>query len=147
MSFSYQIFPPYRLVYSIGWGVLTGADVAEHALALRSDDRFDAGFSQLLDFRRTTDIDVTVEDIRRNVSIVPFGPDARRAFLVSDDFAFGMARMYQSHAEPLRGQILVARDLEEAWEWLRVPPDADVRDLCAAMYDALALGEAGTSEP
>ena len=43
---------------------------------------------------------------------------ARRAFVTGSDFAFGMARMYQTLADDLPSEIRVFDDMSEALEWL-----------------------------
>jgi hypothetical protein len=44
-----------------------------------------------------------------------------------------MGRMYQSHAEPQRGRILVTRDVNEAWDWLRPVIEPGARERCETL--------------
>jgi biotin carboxylase len=138
MPARYRIIAGDRLIYSVAYGVLSGADIVAHAFALRNDPEFDASFAQFLDFTHVTDVRITVEDIRRNSAISPFTPETLRVLHVPDEFVYAMGRMYQSHAEPQRGKILVTRDVDEAWEWLRPVIAADVRERCAPLFATMS---------
>ena len=104
---------------STGAGVLTRGDLDEHQERLAKDKDFDPSFSQLMDFLQVTKIEVTPSDVRASAERSVFSPSSRRAILVKDDLAFGLARMFQIHRE-LKGEqgIRVFRELDAALNWL-----------------------------
>jgi hypothetical protein len=91
----------------------------EHQKRLAKDKDFDPKFSQLLDFLQVTEIKFTPEDVRALAIANVFSPTSRRAVLVKDSLAFGLARVFQTHRE-LKGEsgIRVFQELDEAVEWL-----------------------------
>ena len=115
----YKIDKKRRMVLSTGAGVLTRKDLDEHQERLAKDQDFDPGFSQLMDFLQVTKIEVTPSDVRVSAERSVFSPSSRRAILVKDDLAFGLARMFQIHRE-LKGEqgIRVFRELDAALDWL-----------------------------
>jgi hypothetical protein len=117
----YTIDKEHRLVISTGRGVLTKEDVLGHMDRISKDPNFDPDFSQLLDFRSVTAVDFGPEEIRRFAERNIFSPGARRAFLVTNDLHFGLARMFAIHRE-LRGEtgISVFRNHDEALDWIAV---------------------------
>ena len=120
MPAAYIVDADRSLVLSRGWGAVTGADLLMHVRSLRTDPRFQPQFSQLFDFRATTDVRVDAQSVREIAAQNPFGAGARRAFVVANDVAFGMARMYQILTEVSPDELEVFRDLDEALRWLGV---------------------------
>ncbi len=82
-----------RLVATRAWGTITNRELLGHRSALSRDARFAPDFRQLADFGGVTTIDVTAAGIRQTGISSPFGLGARRALVVSQDLAFGLARM------------------------------------------------------
>lgn len=99
--------------------MLTKKDLDEHQARLVKDADFDPSFSQLSDFLQVTRVEVTPDDVRVFAEKGVFSPSSRRAILVKDDLAFGLARIFQTHRE-LRGEpgIRVFRQLDAALTWL-----------------------------
>jgi hypothetical protein len=115
----FKIDKERRLVMSTGSGVVTMADAMAHQTGLLNDPDFDPGFSQLLDLTQVETYQVTIGDVRKLAQAKVFSPDSRRAILVTNDYAFGAARVFES----LRGisgekRIRVFRDLDEALDWI-----------------------------
>jgi hypothetical protein len=73
---------------------------------------------QLADFRFATEVDVTNATIRKIAGLNPFGAGSRRAFVVSSDLAYGLARMYQALTSDALHELRIIRDVHEALEWL-----------------------------
>jgi len=97
---------------------MTDEDVREHQRMLRSDALFDPTYSQLIDMSGITE-DLVDEKTKREISNDPiFAPGARRAWVASEDYSFGMARMYAIAAERQGQTIGVFRKRSEAEEWL-----------------------------
>ena len=115
----YKIDKERRLVLSSGSGTLTLADARAHQEKLSKDPDFDPSFSQIADFSQFTHFDLSSDDIRLMAERSVFSPQSRRAIIVPNDFAFGLARMFQILRD-LAGEkgIHVCRSLEEALDWV-----------------------------
>jgi len=125
VSAFYNIDKKRRLVLSSGYGVLTKADLLGHMDQLSKDPDFDPDFSQVLDFRQITALEIGPEDVRQLAQRNIFSPRSRRAFVVKDDLQFGLARMFEIHRE-LKGEtgIRVFRTFDEAMDWIMVRDSA-----------------------
>jgi hypothetical protein len=119
MPVCYKIDKDRRLVITTGYGVVTRQDIEEHQRSLWMDPDFSCTFSQLADFSRMARMELNAVDMhsfsKRNI----FAPDARRAVIVPNDVAFGLARLF----EILRGSkgengIRVFRTVEEGFVWI-----------------------------
>ena len=119
MPASYTIDKERRLVTSTMTGVLTQAEVLEQVHQLVTDPTVDPAFSQLVDCRQVTELKCSAEEVRQIATTDIFSAQSRRAFLVTDDLLYGLARMYEIHRE-LRGEggIRVFRNVDEAMEWV-----------------------------
>lgn len=118
MPAKYQIDVERKLVISQAWGVVTDDDVREHNRALRADPLFDPTYRQLIEMSGITKDLVDIETKREVSENQFFAPGVRRAWVSSDDFSFGMARMYAVAAEREGQTIGVFRERSEAEEWL-----------------------------
>ena len=118
MPITYTIDPEQKLVFTRIWGAATEDEVAEHNKSLRTDPRFDPHYRQLVDMSGVTAILVSTKVIEETAHDQYFAPGVRRAFVASDDAAFGMARMFALHAEGLGQTIQVFRDRAAAEAWL-----------------------------
>jgi hypothetical protein len=115
---TYSIDVERKLVISLGWGVMTSADVREHRRALRNDPLFDPNFRELVDMSGITEDRVDLGAKQEVSQDQIFAPNVRRAWVASADYSFGMARMYAVAAER-RGQAIgVFRTRKEAEDWL-----------------------------
>ena len=121
VSAFYTIDKERRLVLSSGDGVLTKEDIWGHMDRLSNDPDFNPEFSQVVDFRQITALEVEPEDVRQFAERNIFSPHSRRAILVKDDLQFGLARMFEIHRE-LKGEmgIRVFRTLDEAMDWILI---------------------------
>ena len=124
MPGSYLIDVENRLVYSRGWGILTDDEVASHAGTLRADPRFNPDFRQIIDFSDLTEIRLTVAGIHGVAQINPFRRDARRAFVVPSDVAYGLARMFEGFTNSDPEQFRVFRSVGPALEWVGLDASA-----------------------
>jgi hypothetical protein len=118
MPITYEIDPDQRLVITSIWGPATEDDVAEHNRSLRTDPRFDPTYRQLADMSGVTELLVSTKVIQDTAHDQYFAPGSRRAFVASDDAAFGLARMFALHAEGMGQTIHVFRDRASAEAWL-----------------------------
>lgn len=122
MPGSYLIDVANGIVYSRGWGVITNEQVAEHATTLRADPRFDPGFRQIVDFRELERVQLTGAGVRDIARVNPFRRDARRAFVVGTDEAFGVTRMFGFFTDSDDEQFRTFRFIEPAFEWIGLDP-------------------------
>ena len=118
MPASYKIAAARGVVFTSGSGVLTDEDCFAHVRALSTDPDFKPSMHQLADLTHVTEVRLTAGGIQRLAERVPFGEGSRRAFVVADDVAFGMARMYQILTSDHAHDLTVFRDLDEARAWL-----------------------------
>lgn len=115
----YKIDKERRLVMSTGAGILTMAETLAHQNKLANDPDFDPSFSQLMDFTQVTQIELNANDIRRLAQRSIFSPQSRRAFIMPNDAAYGLGRMYETFRESAGEHgIGVFRSLEEALDWI-----------------------------
>jgi hypothetical protein len=121
---SYWIDADSGIVYTRGWGSITDDDIQAHARALRADARFDASFRQVVDFSEVREIRVTSRGVRDVANVNPFTRDARRAFIVATDEAFGLTRMFGFFTESNPDQFGIFRAVAPAFEWVGLPATA-----------------------
>jgi hypothetical protein len=119
---SYRIDREGRTVFTKASGVVTDADVLEFQKRLGDDPDFETDFRQLADCRAIEEIALTRGGVEEASSRSPFGAGSLRAFVVSGDAAFGMARMFENLRHRARDEVRVFRDVEEARRWLGLPP-------------------------
>ena len=119
MPASYKIDKERRLVMSSASGVFSMADARSHTEKLSKDPDFDPSFSQIADFTQVTRIELSPDDVRILAQRSLFSPNSRRAFIVPNELAYGLARMFEILRE-LAGEkgIGVFRTLEEALDWV-----------------------------
>jgi hypothetical protein len=119
MPADYRIDPKNKRVWSSASGTLTHADLAGHMSRLSKDPQFDPSFSQLIDFRHITKIEVTTEQLIELTETSIFSAASRRALVTLGGVHFGLARMYESY-RTAKGDhaIHVFLDFKEAIDWL-----------------------------
>jgi hypothetical protein len=88
----YKIDKGRRLVLSTGSGVFRRADALGHMEKLLQDPDFDPSYSQIADFTHVSKIDLSVQDIQELSQKSIFSAQSRRAFIVSNDVAYGLGR-------------------------------------------------------
>jgi len=118
MPVTYRIVSQLDLVWSTWDGVVTLEDGLQHNDFLRADPDFHPAMRQLSDARGAESA-VKGPDIRGLARRSAFGPESRRAILVSDDAIFGVSRMYEARAQTA-GEVRVFRELSEALDWLEI---------------------------
>jgi hypothetical protein len=119
MPLFYKIYKERRLVMSTGSGVVTFADGLAHQEKLRKDPDFAPTFSQLMDLSQVIKIEVTSAELARLARASAFAFDSRRAAVVTNDFAFGLARMFEMHRNILGEKgIRIFRNLDAALDWV-----------------------------
>jgi len=125
MPVDYTIDAERQLVYSRAWGEVTDAELLDHQGRLALDPRFNADFSQLLDFVGVTSHGgLTASGIRAIAQRHLYGPHSRRAIATPDATGYGLARMFETYRDIAGGeeQIRVFTSLDDAWKWLGMAP-------------------------
>jgi len=125
VGIEYQIDPARRVVFIRCAGRVSISEVFQAAGQLRADPNFDPAFNALIDFTELTKVDAAyaeVSQFAKSQNGSPFSLHARRVVVAPQDFAYGIARMYQA----LRGEaeFLVVRTHEEASRLLALDRDA-----------------------
>ncbi len=120
MPATYEIDVARRLVLSHVWGVFTAEDLKRHFTSLGADPAFDPTFSQLVDLRDVTDVELDAPAIRRHALERLFRSTARRALVVSTPHHYELARIYAVFAEYASQNVHVFRDMHDAEEWLGI---------------------------
>lgn len=123
MPGSYLIDVANGIVFSRGWGVLADDEIIAHAQTLRADPRFKPTFRQIGTFLDAHKIILTSEAIRSVAMNNPFPRDARRAFVVPTDEAYGLARMFALYLDADPKQFEIFRAMEPALEWIDLDPE------------------------
>ncbi len=115
----YKIDKENRLVMTTGSGTLTMAEAIAHQEKLQRDPEFEPTYAQLIDFSHVTKIELNAEDVHRLAQESIFSPTSRRAILVANDTAYGLARMFEILRETAGDTgIEVYRNLDEALDWV-----------------------------
>jgi hypothetical protein len=121
----YKIDKERRLIVSTATGVFNREESLSHRRRLLADPDFDPSYSQLVDFTNVTQFDLSSEDVRQLAHNSVFAPNARRAFIVASDFAFGLGRMYEMLREGAgENGIRVFRELDDALDWVLAKTEA-----------------------
>lgn len=121
MPADFRIERDNRLVITRAWGVLTDAETRAHYNAIARDPRFDRDFSLLCDLRDVTHIEASRHTLRDLARFSTFAEGTRRAFVVSQDEHFGLARMLQAYCELEGAEVSVFRSITAAHHWLGLP--------------------------
>jgi len=113
-----------RIVFSRVDGVLDFAACKEHMTRLRADPTFQQTYSQVLDFRNVDRLELSPDEVRILAKQTVFSPTSRRAFLVSTDLQFGLARMFGTHRD-INGEgfVGVFRTVDQAADWIGHKPE------------------------
>ena len=123
MPATYRIDIERKMVFTLTTGTLTDADCLKHRDQLLKDPKMDSSFDQLADCTQVTSFEVSTDGVHALADHNPFGEGSRRAFVVSTDHCYGMARMYQALTDHHAHVLTVFRDLATARNWLRLPPE------------------------
>ena len=133
MPSAYVIDSSRRLVLSRSWGVVTGEEMLSLIQAAVTDPHFHPDFSQLVDMRAVSEVEVTTDFVRLFVAKSNLGAASRRALVAGSDVVYGMARIYGTLLDGRPGEFRIFHDLQLALEWLGFSDEsAELRALLAA---------------
>lgn len=117
MPVDYRIDSERRIVFSTGAGAITVQEILAYQKRLGADPAFSSDFSQLFDYREALADQLRTTDIQGLAETDVFSSTSRRAFVVSQDVTFGLARMFEMFRDSTQ-HIMVFRDMDEARQWL-----------------------------
>ncbi len=120
-----EIHASERVVALSVTGELSDEGLLSLPAELRSAPEVEPDFALLIDLRHVVCRDTVTTQAVLDLARVPLvlSPDSRRAVVVSSDFGFGMARMYQAlRQEPPGSDMRVFRNPEKAWQWVICSP-------------------------
>ena len=112
-----------RVVLTFGTGEITDDELKDHHVAMFGDPAFDPGFDQLADFRGAIPR-VSSETVRMIARRSRFASEARRAFVVSSEVAFGLGRMFELSLGAEAETVRLFEDIDEARAWLGLTPSS-----------------------
>jgi len=121
MSYEYAVDTRQRLVRVRMWGPITRPEIMAVVKEMVGDARIGPDFGQLIDVRDVSTATLSNDDLRQ-IAGSDLDPVARRAFVVSEDATYGLARMFGSLREG-RGapeRIAVFTNIYDADAWLGV---------------------------
>ena len=108
-------------------GELRDESVGWWSDAILEDPNYRPGMDRLADYSGLTKLSVTTEGLRRLATAArgfdPLRWGDRLAIVVSGDVGLGVARQYQAMRMESPYEIRLFRNVEEAKEWLAIPPD------------------------
>jgi len=126
MPADFYIDAKHGIVYSKATGVLDRAAVLDHMDRLSQHPEFRPEFNQLLDFRETTKVDLTAEQVQALAMRRIFSERSKRAFVVSSDLQYGLSRVFEAYRN-LAGEkgIRIFREMSQALSLLGLPAEPD----------------------
>lgn len=113
-------FEEYNFLLTSLTGGLEENDFREYVLSLNSYAEGKKGLRELSDCRNVTERSVlkTIA-IRRTAQLETPKPESLLAILINDNILhFGLARVYQTFAAPMRKKIEIFTDFDKALTWL-----------------------------
>lgn len=122
MPIDYQIDSARGIIYTTATGILTNDEVLAYKRRLFRDPAFHGDLVELADVRGIERLEVTPEGIgqfvQQDIADSPKLRGYRLAIVASEDFVFGMARMYQTRTSPHLPNVQVFRSMDDATAWL-----------------------------
>ena len=126
MPVTYRVFPEQQLVHVTMTGPLDVELLAAFVQQLSEDPAAPASFDELVDLREVTTIDVTSGQVQTLASAAHYREGSRRALVVTEGLAFGLARQYglmsQTPGEP-HAAMTVHTEIADALSALDLPDD------------------------
>jgi len=118
MPITFDINSSDRIVVMRVAGVLDEQAVNLARGSIRAHPDFDPSMVQLFDMRCAQQISLSADAVRALAYVSIFDRGARRAFVVGNDFQFGMARMFSLYSEARAQTVEVFREIDSALLWL-----------------------------
>jgi hypothetical protein len=121
MPICFRVDAAARCVFVTGESPVVDDDLTRYQQELATHPDHGPGFHQLVDLRAVDGAGVTAAGVRFAGSLTdafaPYLRDTRCAVVVSEDLAFGMARVFGAHASEAL-EVGVFHEIEEARAWI-----------------------------
>jgi hypothetical protein len=109
-----------RVVYSALHGSISEAEFLRHQSTISSHPGFDPTYSEIVDFRGVTDVQVSPEAIQQLASMGSvFSLESQHIVIAPTGLIDKLARTYQGLAKESRPNLVIVKTPEEAYERLR----------------------------
>jgi hypothetical protein len=119
MPITYRIDQSLGVVFTTAEGELKKEEALAHQEALNTDGDFDPSYNQIVDVRKTTNIDFSASDLLRFYVTKGFSKESRRAIVVGDqETSAGKQLLAQIVTDFGLDRMKVFSDLETACVWL-----------------------------
>ncbi len=123
MPTSYTINAGEHMVRMRAWGVYSDAELRDYYRRVVADTRFRSAYRCLVNLAA---VRVFALDCRVIADVAAWGvfdAGTRRAIVAPSDVAFGLSRMFSTHAAGAGQNVEVFRTEDEAEAWLASPVD------------------------
>ncbi len=118
MPVSYDIDQEAGVVRCDYSGVLDLECVRIYQDELSADPNFDPSYDLLANLQDVDEVNLSSAEMRIISHHSPYDKDTKCAIVTSQDFQFGMLRMYQAIQKKDDDKTMVFRSLTEAHQWL-----------------------------
>ena len=129
MPIETTVYKEPQVIIRTATGQLTFEEVKSAITGVAEMPGYAKGMSAIWDLRKANIYKFTEDDLYRIVEVIKGGIEDRGtgfklALVASEDFEFGMSRMWEAIAQDLPLEIKVFRDMDEARTWV-VEPEED----------------------
>ena len=119
MPVSLHVDRERRIVTSTFYGEVMNEEFMGQATLIRSHPDFNPYFAEIIDFGGVTRTNLSTETIWTMATTKSiFDPGAKHVVIAPADFAFGLARMFQTLAEDSRPNFAIVKSHSEAYRLL-----------------------------
>ena len=118
MPVSVRIDVARRRVEVVASGLLTGEEMLAAQGEIARSPGFDPGFDALFDLAAVSSVQMSAVKVRIVSDNTVFAPGIRRAFVTSNDAAYGLMRMLGALLDERGGEIEMFQDRAAAARWL-----------------------------
>jgi len=127
MPIRYRIDRERGVVFVAGEGAVDFADLEAYCRGVVEDPDYRPGLHELADFRKVDDWSVPTEDLHKlrdvNQDVADKVGSSRLAYVMPNDFGFGIGRMFMAISGESKVEHRVFRDMAEARAWLGLPSE------------------------
>jgi len=127
MPIRYRIDRERGVVFVVGEGEVGFADLEAYCRGVVEDPDYRPGFHELVDFRKANHWSVPGEELRKlrdvNLEVSAKVGRSRLAYVITNDLAYGIGRMFMAISDESKIEHRVFRDMVEAREWLGLAPE------------------------
>ena len=122
MAYTYSINSDNKLVEINIFGVDTASDVIERITTITADQKWEPGFSVLMDMSKLEELAVDFQDSYKITEIhklmTTIIGNSKVALVCNQLHIFGIGRMWQSLSETLNIEFEIFEEIEMAKDWL-----------------------------